>query len=1136
MQSIISKHILGLGMALTATLMCGVYANADPVDGTLASAMSAPQKTAVCKGHVYDKDGEPIIGASVRISGQKSGASTDVDGNFNLGTIKVGSVIEFSYVGCKKQTIRWNGNTMNVVLLEDATVLDEVVVMGYGVAQKRAKVTNSISSVSEDILTVGANANPAQALAGAVSGLKVYVTTGDPSATPTIILRGGNNYNGSGSPLVVVDGQVRSSFDDINPNDIETMDVLKDAGATALYGARAAGGVILITTKQGKKGTRKITFNAKYGVNYYDNGYDYVNVPDYLKWYRTAVTNTPWSSIDLDSSNTPYGTGRTEITSDMEYNIMTMTDSNKYLLEKGWRSMTDPINPDRTILYRESNLLDYNLNMHSATQDYNVSMSGGNDRGTYYAGLGYYDADGALYSSYYKRYTFSFSGSYKIADWLTSNSTFNFQRANWINGPGIVGIYTGTSYDYTSYVFGRSAAYPRTVRLTDEDGNYLWGATDNSGVANNFRVTADKFLQDYEDTKFAMTTGLTAEICKGLSLRGTMSWFYDDYYDKQGYKDYQTNQEGTTFNTTRYVGINVDREFNQTYNIVANYKNTFGNGHNLNAMLGAEYYSGTSKSMYSTGYGMETDDFLNLQYTDIESRDAGDYQYKERIASQFGRIEYDYQDKYLLAATFRNDGYSRLQNHRWGFFPGVSAGWVFSKEKFFTDLVPENILNYGKLRMSFGESGYVNSSYISYYNLQGSYSSYQYAGSKGFRLSTLANPNLQWEKSRTFEVGLDLGFLKNRINLNATYYNRLNDNKVATLSLPQTTGFSSVTYNNGSFRNQGIELDLTAHIINTHDWRWSVTANLAYNKNTIVSLPDNGLLNNRQGGTQVYVGKDAWHYETDANGVNTMVWDTQYIGGYQEGQEPGCIIGYKVDHMIRTQDQMPRNYIDISQTKKIYSDEEAHQRLLNMGYSESQLVALAPGDLVFYDVNGDGMIDTKDQMKLGNTRPHFTGGFNTTLSWKGLQLYARFDMGWGFNVYDSNLAFSLGCGQGTHSMMTNVKDTWTPTNPNAKYPRYTWASQVGTNNWIRTSSLMTQSGAYLACRELQLSYNLPMSICQRFRCQGLQVSVTGQNLGYIKSCTIPLPDNTTYSSGNTAGYGGTYNLSRTVLFGLNLSF
>lgn len=1124
------------------TLCLGANAATEPVDAAAAPTAVAPQKTAVCKGKVLDKDGEPVIGASVKLAGSSKGVSTDIDGNFNLGTIKVGSTVEITYVGCKKQSIRFSGSSINVVLQDDETVLDEVVVMGYGVAQKRAKVTNSISTVSEDVLTIGANANPAQALAGAVSGMKVYVQSGDPTATPTIVLRGGSNFDGSGSPLIVIDGQIRSSFDDINSNDIESMDVLKDAGATALYGARAAGGVILITTKQGKKGTRKITFNAKYGINYYDAGYDYVDFPTYLTWYRTSAVNTPWYSGDLNSTNTPYGVGRTSITSDMVYNIMTQTEDNKYLLNKGWKSMTDPIDPTRTLMYRETNLMDYNLNMVSATQDYNVSMSGGNDRGTYYAGLGYYDADGSIYSSWYKRYTFSFTGSYKIADWLTSDSKLNFQRSNWSNGTGNLAFYSGV-YDYTSGLYNQAASLPQNIRLVDEDGNELLGLGANTGsslngLGANYHLIADKFYNYYEDTKFAMTTSLTAQICKGLTLKGTMSWYYDDYYDKQGTKDYPQNQEGTSWNTDRYVGIEAQRNFNQTYNIVANYKNTFGNGHNVNAMLGAEYYDGTEKGVYVTGTGMDTDDFLNIADTDVETHGDGDWTYKERIASQFGRLEYDYQDKYLVAATFRNDGYSRLLNNRWGFFPGVSAGWVFTKEKFFSNLISENILNYGKIRSSYGVSGYVNSSYISYYNLQGAYSNYRYSGTKGYRISTLANPNLQWEKTKTFEVGLDLGFLKNRINLNATYYNRLNDNKVATLSLPQTTGFSSVTYNNGSYRNQGVELDLTAHIINTRDWRWSITANLAYNKNTIVSLPDNGLLNNRQGGTEVYVGKDAWHYVTNANGTTSIVWDTQYIGGYQEGQEPGSIIGYKVDHMVRNQSQIPANYIDITPTKKVYSDETARQRLLAMGYSESQLVALAPGDLVFYDVNGDGMIDTKDRMKLGNSRPHWNGGFNTTLSWKGLQLYARFDMGWGFTVYDTNIAQSLGGADGTLSFLTYIEDTWTPTNVNAKYPRHTWNDNSGVINYYgRISSLLCQSGAYLACRELQLSYNLPTHLCHRFHSQGLQLSITGQNLGYIKASSLPLPDNsnTTYAT-SYAGYGGTYNLQRTVLFGINMSF
>ncbi len=1129
LSSLFIVAMLGTGVAAASELPV-------PNDAPAEAAAVAPAK-AICKGRVVDESGEPLIGASVKVIGSKLGVGTDLDGNFSLGTITVGTTIEISYVGFDSQRLKWKGGSLNVVLKENATALDEVVVMGYGVTQKRAKVTNSVSKVTDDIFTVGANANPAQALAGAVSGLKVYIQTGDPGDTPTIILRGGNNYDGSGEPLVVVDGQVRGSLEDINPNDIESMEVLKDAGATALYGARAAGGVILISTKKGKQGTRQINFSAKYGFSFYDNGYDYVDVPGYLTWYRTAAVNSPWFNLDLESTNTPFGTGRTEITNDMEYNIMTMTDSNKYLLDKGWQSMIDPINPDKTIIYRDLNLMDYNLNVNPTTQDYNVSMSGGNDRGTYYAGLGYYDAEGSLYTSYYKRYTFAFTGDYKVTDWLTSNSTMNFQRSNWIYGPGNIGLYQGTSYDFDGYLFGRTAAFPHTVRILDEDGNYLYGAKDNGGVANNFRLNASKFLQDYECDKLSMTTGLTARLFKGMTIKGTMNWYYDEYVYESGAHDYQLNQSGSSIYTTRPTSASFTRDFTQTYNIVANYQNTFNDAHTVNLMLGGEYYDSYYRTLSASGSGAETDDFLNLQYADYEMTDASNYHYKERIASAFGRLEYDYKDKYLAAATFRYDGYSRLINNRWGFFPGVSLGWVFTKEGFFKNLIPDNILNFGKIRSSFGESGYVNSSYISYYNLQGAYTSYQYADSKGFRFGTLANPNLMWEKTRTFEVGLDLGFLKNRINFNATYYNRDNDDKVATLSLPQTTGFSSVTYNNGSFRNRGIEFDLTAHILNTKEYTWSVTANLAYNKNTITKLPDNGLTNNRQGGTEVYVGPDAWHYETNpTTGATTLVWDTQYIGGYQEGQEPGCIIGYKVDHIIRDQSQIPSDYIDISQTYPIYSDEAGKQRLLAMGYAESRLVQLAPGDIVFYDVNGDGTIDSKDVMKLGHTRPHWSGGFNTTFRWKALQLYARFDMGFDFTVYDSNLAYSLGCGQGTHSMMTDVEDTWTPTNVNAKYPRYTYSSQLGTNNWIRTSSLLTQSGTYLAVRELQLSYNMPKSISQKFRCQNLQVSVTGQNLGYIKKCTIPLPDRVSYTSGNSAGAGGTYNLNRTLLLGFNLSF
>lgn len=242
--------------------------------------------------------------------------------------------------------------------------------------------------------------------------------------------------------------------------------------------------------------------------------------------------------------------------------------------------------------------------------------------------------------------------------------------------------------------------------------------------------------------------------------------------------------------------------------------------------------------------------------------------------------------------------------------------------------------------------------------------------------------------------------------------------------------------------------------------------------------------------------------------------------------------------MARTQADIEAlgDYVDTGTTNGagVYANEVGRQRLLAAGYKN--IVQLMPGDFIYEDRNGDNWVESKDRKVLGNLTPKWTGGFNTTLTWKGLSLYARFDMGFDFQVYDSNIAFWLGEGQGAMAFNDAVRDTWTPDNPGAKYPRVVWASQFGTDNYIRTNSFFTQNGSYLACRELQLSYVLPKSICQKLACQGITVSVTGQNLGYIKSCTIPLPDHTTYTSGNTAGWGGTYNVPRTLLFGLNVTF
>lgn len=1093
----------------------------------IASAVPPTEKE--CSGVVLDENGESLIGASVRLIGSNQGSITDIDGKFVIPDVEVGAKLQVSYVGFKTVEVVFRGEPLRIVMVED-NVLDEVVVIGYGVQQKRTKVTNSISKVSDEALNIGAHANPAQALAGAVPGLKVNVTSGSPSATPSITIRGGSNYDGgSNEPLIIVDGVIRSSLSDINANDIESMDVLKDAGATALYGARAGNGVILITTKKGKSGSARIDLSMKVGLNYYDNGYTMCTDEDYLYYYRLALQNCEWTlpggayaanyNSMLYGTNTPGGIGRTELAQDQSYNILRKTEENAYLLQRGWKEMLDPVS-DNYILYRNIDPMKVNGRKPYITQDYNVSISGGNDRGQYYAGLGYYDADGLIQGTFYKRYSFALTGSYKINKWLESNSVFNYTRANWLNDDPTLN---------TTYFLNRGLGY-KFVRYEDEDGNPLYG-TGNPTL--NVNANAGNFDRDYQSDKFSMTQSLTATLLPGLTLKGTMSWYYNEEYDESFNHAYVTSNAGALnpngsagMNRTYNTSASFLRYFDETYNIVANFNRTFVDKHTVNVMVGSELYKRRYRDFSASGYGAPTGDFADLGLTqndaEVQSRSINSTHNKEALLSYFGRVEYDYKNKYLLAATFRRDGYSRLVNNKWGNFPGVSAGWVFSEEDFWKNWGLDWI-NYGKVRGSFGLNATINSKYLGYYTLQGAYQAYAYNSIYGYRISTLPNPNLKWERTRTGEVGLDLGFLSNRFNLGITYYNRLTMDKYSSLSLPQTTGFSSVVYNNGSYRNQGLELDLNANLLRIRDFTWTLNANIAYNKNKIVKLPENGLPNNRQNGTEVFTG----------NGD-----ETYYVGGYQEGQTPGSFVGYGVVKMARSQADIDAlgDYIDIATTfgTGVYATEAGRQRLLALGYTNN--VQLMPGDFIYEDRNGDNIVEARDRKVLGNLTPKWTGGFNTTLKWKNLQLYARFDMGFGFEVYDSNVAFWLGEGQGAMAFNDMVRDTWTPDNPGAKYPRVVWASQYGTDNYIRTNSFFTQSGNYLACRELQLSYSLPENICRKFGCQGLTVSVTGQNLGYIKSCTIPLPDNVTYTNGNTAGNGGTYNIPRTLLFGLNLSF
>lgn len=1099
----------------------------------LLPAIAWAQEKMSIQGVVYDDLDMTIPGASVVVKGTTTGTVTDIDGKFTIQVAR-GATLEISFIGYKTQEIRiTNAQPLKVVLQEDSQTLDEVVITGYSGKQLRSKSTNSIAKVANEKLTTGAYTNPAQALSGAVSGLRVIQASGSPAATPTIILRGGTNLDGTGSPLIIVDGQVRGSLSDINPEDIEDLQVMKDAGATAIYGARANDGVILVTTKKGKSGKSEINFKAKLGLNFLNNPYEFCNAEDYIYWMRTAYSRSSnmWqradgsgvgyvSSASLTSAS-PHGTGNkyfaadgvTPLTNDMAavYSTMYLDDTNRFLTGKGWKTMTDPVT-GKELIFKDTDVREYNFNTPALTQDYNINMSGGNDKGHYYAGLGYNYSEGLPINTFYERYSFVFNGDYKIKPWLTSYSSLNFTRANWENLPGSA----VSEYNY----FGRILSTPPTVRYEDEEGNPLLGQHYQDG---NQQYQPEKFIRDNQSDKFTMNQSFNIDFMKGLSLKLSGNWYYEEELHESFNKDFY--QTPTVINTTRSTSSDWYRKFDQTYNAVLNYSNQITPDHYLDAMIGTEYYDSYRRYLGTSGSGAATDDFGDLELTDKgeNKRNIDTYHTKERILSYFGRANYDYQSKYLLSVVMRSDGYSRLVDNRWGIFPGVSAGWVFSKEKFMQKY--SDILSFGKLRTSFGLNGKVDTNQIGYYTLQGSYStSSKYDGNTSYVIGSIPNPGLRWEKSRTIEAGLDLSFLENRLNANFTYYNRLTSDKYAKISLPSSSGISSILTNNGKIRNKGIEIDLSAKIIQTKDWNWTVGANIAYNKNIIVSLPNNGLDKNRQDAFQVYSGKG-----------DEKIW----VGGYQEGQEPGFMYAFQADGIYKSWDEIP-DYLEdrgggasacVLYGKKSWEElADSEKGTGEEGASKVKKLPIQPGDVKWKDVNGDGVIDQYDMVKVGNTKPRYTGGFNTNLSWKNLRLYAAFDFGLDYKIYDQTSNWFLGCMQGSYNMTTDVKNTWSETNPNGTLPKYYWADQLGKSNYYRRSTMFCYDGSYLAIREISLAYTLPKNWVQKVMLQNVEVSVTGQNLGYITQCALVATPET------LAGVAGSgYALPRTLLFGISVT-
>ena len=544
-------------------------AYAVPVSGI--TDVEITQQSETCTGVVKDGTGETVIGASVIVKGTTNGTITDFDGNFTLTNVKNGDVIQISFVGYKTQEIKYVGQSLNIILKDDTEVLDEVVITGYGGSQKRAALTTAISKLDNSVLKNAAYSNAGQSLQGSVTGLRVVNTTGQPGTNPDITLRGGATITGENSnALVVVDGIVRNSMSDVNPSDIESIQILKDAASTAIYGARANGGVILIETKSGKEGKTSINYKFKIGKNFTRKGYEFCNAEDYIYYNRLGYLRTGRTNVDTQQG---YGIGNSL------FDIQYLTDDNAHLKNEGWSVMDDPFYEGKQILFKDySGQLDDEVFSSSAiTQDHYLNITGGNDKSTFASSLGYYNEDGMIKGTGFQRFSGSFNASYKILPILNVKAGVSYV---WSTRPE---LWIG-SYEF----FYRTRSQRPTWNPWNEDGTPAAGFGTGDGNPAYYR---DKLTQKNSTTRATYNIGFTLDILpKQLVLNGNASLLNYDYQREKFNKAYQT-QTTTTPETTRQAEAWVQKYQQVQLNASLTYTGTFAEKHNLEAMIGGEYYT-----------------------------------------------------------------------------------------------------------------------------------------------------------------------------------------------------------------------------------------------------------------------------------------------------------------------------------------------------------------------------------------------------------------------------------------------------------------------------------------------------------------------------------------------------------------
>ncbi len=1048
-----------------------------------AKASVQQDQTIKVSGQVVDQSGESLIGATVRLKGSQSGVVTDFDGNFSIDAPSNATLI-VSYVGYKDREIavRGRANLNQIQLESDALMLEQVVVVGYGV-QKKADLTGSVSIVNAEELKRVSNSNISTMLEGKVAGVSI-TSDGQPGADPTVRIRGIGTLNGNQAPLYVIDGvPMGTSIRDFSPNDIETIQVLKDASAGAIYGSRAANGVVIITTKGGKKDQPlKVDYKGYFGVDVVSNDkYDLMNAAQYSNYLGIAAAN----------SGTPLPGGYSKV-SDGVYQFRDNTDTDwfKEAFKTGIR------------------------------QNHNVNLSGGGANNTYNIGLDYYDQKGTIEGSGpdFRRYTARVNNSMDTkfikfrTSFVYSHSDQNMLSIGnddrYIQGlygnlgnvlRGVLGMQpTIKAYDESTWVLDdmvgsasgwKYDAYGYGVYYDTVHGDI---SAMNPLLINNLlsqKTTVDRFVgTGSADVDLLKMLGIESKNHQ-LTYKINLSYSATHANDKtwtpawiQSNRVYLAKEnERLTKGHRKYTDALIENTLT--------YDGTIGL-HHVNLVVGQTYEEENTATL--TGEGVNLSEPYYLQLQNAGTRNASSYEAKHSLASYLARLNYDFDGKYLVSGIIRRDGSSRLTpDKRWDTFTSVSLGWRFDKEKFFP--IDRDIVNMFKLRASYGELG--NEASVADYAIQATMSrnnmTYSFGNNPitGSAVSVFTNPDLSWEKRKTYNIGLDLAFFNNRIEFTAEWYKNKSVDLLYNVPVPASAGVSNttVTMNAASLENSGLEFSAT-YRNRDHALKHEISANLSTLNNKVTSL---GF------GEEKYI---AGAYIT------------------QVGEEVGKFYGWDYQGIIRTQAQL----------------DELNTYAQSKGFDEYQAGAQV-GDCYYRDVNGDGQINADDQTVLGSGLPAVNFGLSAHLEYGIFDLSISTFGAFGYHVTDYLYnTLNSSYGYGNHDVAVLNANQWNGDTYISDVPR-TYLSNNASLAWNDLfCERQIQNAAYWKIANVELGCNLPNKWFADY-VSGVRIYVSAQNLytftGYHGY-------NVDYAGGTfTPGYNYcSYPTPRSFMAGINFTF